>query len=70
MKIRDSVVKDKTQIRKVLLNAFDEEEGEVVSQLAIDLLEDVTALPILSLVAEQDNDIIGHIIFSSVNIEG
>ena len=51
-------------------NAFDLSEGETVSQLTIDLLEDKTALPILSLVAEQDNEIIGNVIFSSVNIEG
>ena len=70
MKIRASVEQDKTQIRKVHLNAFDQAEGKVVSQLAIALLEDETALPILSLVAEQDNDIIGHILFSSVNIKG
>lgn len=70
MKIRESVENDKKSIRKVHLNAFDQSEGETVSQLAIDLLEDKTALPILSLVAEQDNEIIGKVIFSSVNIEG
>ena len=70
MKIRESVENDKKSIRKVHLNAFDQSEGETISQLAIDLLEDKTALPVLSLVAEQDNDIIGNIIFSSVSIEG
>ncbi len=70
MKIRESVEKDKKSIRKVHLNAFEQSEGETVSQLAIDLLEDKTALPILSLVAEQDNEIIGNVIFSSVIIEG
>ena len=70
MKIRESVEDDKKSIRKVHLFAFDQSEGETVSQLAIDLLEDKTALPILSLVAEQDNEIIGNVIFSSVNIEG
>ena len=70
MKIRESVEHDKKSIRKVHQNAFGPSEGEAVSQLAIDLLEDKTALPILSLVAEQDNEIIGNIIFSSVNIEG
>ncbi len=70
MKIRESVENDKKSIRKVHLNAFDQSEGETVSQLAIDLLEDKTALPILSLVAEQDDEIIGNVIFSSVNIEG
>lgn len=70
MKIRESVENDKKSIRKVHQDAFDQSEGEVVSQLAIDLLEDNTAQPILSLVAEQDNEIIGNVIFSSVNIEG
>ena len=70
MEIRESVENDKKSIRKVHLNAFDQSEGETVSQLAIDLLEDKTALPILSLVAEQDGVIIGNVIFSSVNIEG
>jgi len=70
MKIRESVENDKESIRRVHQNAFDQSEGEAVSQLAIDLLEDETALPILSLVAGQDNEIIGNIIFSSVDIEG
>lgn len=70
MKIRESVESDKKSIRMVHLNAFDQSEAETVSQLAIDLLEDKTALSILSLVVEQDNDIIGNVIFSSVNIEG
>jgi len=70
MKIRESVESDKKSIRKVHQNAFDQSEGEGVSQLAIDLLEDKTALPILSLVAERDSQIIGNVIFSSVNIEG
>lgn len=70
MKIRESVENDENSIRKVHQNAFDQSEGEGVSQLAIDLLEEKTAQPILSLVAERDNEIIGNIIFSSVGIEG
>jgi predicted N-acetyltransferase YhbS len=68
VKIRESVEDDKKSIRQVHLNAFDHSEGETVSQLAIDLLEDKTALPILSLVAEQDNEIIGNVIFSSLAV--
>jgi predicted N-acetyltransferase YhbS len=70
MQIRESNESDKDRIRKVHQDAFGETEGEVVSQLGIDLLEDKTALPILSLVAEEGNDIVGHIIFSSVKIDG
>ena len=70
VKIRESVKDDKNAIRDLHLNAFGQYEGDVVSQLAIDLLEDKTALPILSLVAEQGNEMVGNIIFSSVNLEG
>jgi predicted N-acetyltransferase YhbS len=68
--IRESKGSDIDSIRLLHENTFGEPEGKVVAQLAIDLLEDKTALPILSLVAEQDNEIIGNVIFSSVNIEG
>jgi len=70
MNIRESVENDKNSIRNVHLNAFGQSEGETIAQLAIDLLEDKSAQPILSLVAEQDNEIIGNVIFSSVCIEG
>lgn len=70
MKIIESAEKDKKGIGKVHQDAFGESEGEAVSQLAIDLLEDETAVPILSLVAELDDEIVGSIIFSSVRIEG
>jgi len=69
MQIRESTEKDKDSIRQVHLEAFGEAEGKSVSQLAIDLLEDATALPILSLVAESNNNIVGHIIFSSVKVD-
>ena len=70
MQIRESVESDKDAIRIVHQKAFGEPEGEVVSQLAINLLEDKTAQPILSLVAEQNNEIVGNVIFSLVNIKG
>ena len=60
---------DKESIRKLHLEAFGQAEGDIVSQLAIDLLEDETAQPVLSLVAEQDQQIIGNVIFSKVIIE-
>ena len=70
MIIRESVENDKELIRRVHQYAFDQPEGETVSQLAIDLLEDKTALPLLSLVAELDKELVGNIIFSSVHITG
>jgi len=70
VKIRESVANDKDAIQIVHQAAFGESEGETVSQLAIKLLEDKNAQSILSLVAEQNSEIIGNIIFSPVNIEG
>jgi len=70
VRIRESIKKDKDRIRKVHQDAFGEQEGKAVSQLAIDLLEDCTAMPVLSLVAEQNNEIVGSIIFSAIRVEG
>jgi len=70
MKIRESVNNDKDTIRIVHQNAFGEPEGDAVSQLAMALLEDKAAQPVLTLVAEQNNTIIGNVIFSRVDIEG
>ena len=70
MRIRESIESDKMSIGKVHQKAFGRAEGESVSQLARDLLEDKTALPILSLVAERGNEITGNVIFSSATIEG
>ena len=70
MYIRESVENDKDAIRIVHIAAFGESDGETISQLAIELLEYKNAEPTLSLVAEQNNEIIGNIIFSPVKIEG
>jgi predicted N-acetyltransferase YhbS len=70
MEIRETTEKDKKAIHALHSNAFDEEEAESVAQLAVDLLEDATARPLLSLVAEVDGEIVGHVIFSSISVEG
>ena len=70
MNIRTSNNKDLDAIRQVHENAFGEPKGEVISQLACDILADDTAMPLISLVAEENNKIIGHVIFSSAAIEG
>ncbi|MGB5705250.1 MAG: N-acetyltransferase [Arenicellales bacterium] len=70
MEIRESAENDIGAIRKVHENAFAEAEGKTVSQLAIDIIKDITATRVLSLVAETDNEIVGNIIFSAVKIEG
>lgn len=70
MNIRESNSEDINAIRSLHEEAFGEPEGKVVAQLACDILIDETAMPLLSLVAEENNKIAGHVIFSSVTIEG
>jgi len=68
--IRESNENDQQAIRRLHLEAFGEPEGASVSQLAIDLLADETARPVLSLVAEKGAAVVGHVIFSSVRVAG
>ena len=70
MNIRASKNEDLAFIRSVHEDAFGEPEGKSVAQLACDLLEDETAKPLTSLVAEDNGKIIGNIIFSSVKVDG
>ncbi|MGH1432131.1 MAG: GNAT family N-acetyltransferase [Neptuniibacter sp.] len=70
MNIRQSLETEKEQLRKLHLETFGEEEGDSVSTLTIQLLEDPTAQPLLSLIAELNNQILGHVLFTKVSIEG
>ncbi|MEX0329782.1 MAG: GNAT family N-acetyltransferase [Puniceicoccaceae bacterium] len=74
MNIRRSKALDRDQVYNVHHQAFAAAYGGAHgvrnAQLAVDLLEDPTAMPVLSLVAEEDGKIIGNIIFTKVSIEG
>ena len=48
--------------------AFGEEKGLVIAKLVDDLLDDETAMPVLSLVAVDDAKIIGSILYTKVQI--
>ena len=49
--------------------AFPEGESELVSKLAIDLLSEKTTPETISLVAEADSKVVGHLAFSPVKID-
>ena len=66
--IRDSREKDRDAIMALHKAAFGEAEGDEVSALADALQDDPTASPRLSLVAEQDGEILGHVLFTAVRI--
>lgn len=66
MNIRKANTSDIEGIRHVYLEAFSDEENELVAKLACDLLEASTTPETVSLVAEEENNILGHIAFSPV----
>jgi putative acetyltransferase len=68
MHIREATDHDRGDIRRVHLSAFPEGESEVISELAVNLLSEDTTPPTLSLVAEADATLVGHVAFSPVTI--
>lgn len=70
MIIRKSHSPDRNKIHNLYLSTFPESEKEIVAKLAIDLLEQQSTLQTLTLVAEDNDNVIGHVAFSPVSIEG
>lgn len=69
-KVRMARDSDREGIRRVITSAFGAEEGDGISGLVEGLLEDESAAPILSLVAADDDDVLGHVLFTNARIEG
>ena len=70
LKIRNSTEADLENILMVEQEAFGKKQGAEIVQLVDDLLNDSTAMPLLSLIAENDGQPVGHILFTKVQIEG
>jgi putative acetyltransferase len=66
--IRPSVDPDSAGIDRVLLSAFGDPEGPEIVALVLGLLGDATARPVLSLVAEIDETIVGHVLFTRARL--
>ena len=69
MKIREANVNDSEGIKNIHLQAFDNSEAEQVSDLAVKLLHEKSTVNIISLVAIDNDAIIGHIAFSPVFLD-
>jgi putative acetyltransferase len=67
-RLRKALEADNRAISDVIIAAFGDDEGEVISHLVSDLLVDPSAQPSLSLVATADNSVVGHILFTSACI--
>lgn len=69
MVIRESTEQDRAKITSVHDSAFGKIKGKEILVLVNGLLDDKTAEPMLSLVAEENGKIIGHILFTKVSIK-
>jgi len=69
MNIRIATTQDGDGIRQLYWSAFTEEENEIVATLALELLAEESALPIIYLIAEMDDAVVGHVAFSPIKID-
>ncbi len=67
--IREATNLDRDNIREVHYSAFPEGERQIVSTLAINLLNEKTSPATVSFLAETDDTVSGHIAFSPVTID-
>ena len=68
LKIRQSTESDRKEILNIHEQAFGQVKGPVIAKLVDDLLNDETAIPILSLVAVANDTLVGHILFTKAVI--
>jgi len=69
LQIRPTKESDLHDVLLVEKAAFGTEEGQEIADLVNALLSDPSAMPILSLIAIKDNQVIGHILFTKAIID-
>jgi putative acetyltransferase len=69
VQIRLSRDHDRDAILAVHRSAFGDDEGPLIASLVEEMLDDPTGEPNLSLIAELNDAIVGHVLFSSAEIE-
>lgn len=69
LKIRRSTESDRIAISGIHASAFGQEQGQEIVELVNGLLDDETAAPLLSLVAEIEGRLVGHILFTLAKLQ-
>lgn len=69
VEIREATPSDFQSIAALDMSAFGVTEGHDIVQLVVDLLVDITAQPVLSLVALFDEKVLGHVFFSKARLK-
>ena len=67
--VREALDGDRSGIAGVVRAAFPGDEGVEIDKLVSKLLSDATASPLISLVADADSRVVGHVLFTSVKLE-
>jgi putative acetyltransferase len=67
-RIRVATNLDRDDVREIHMCAFPEGEKQIVSTLAVNLLSEETSPKTISLVAETNDAVVGHIAFSPVSV--
>ena len=68
MKIRESTPTDLSNVLQVERQAFGDDEGPEIVDLVKGLLSDPSAMPLLSLLAEDHERTVGHVLFTKAQI--
>ncbi len=66
--IRQSTEKDRAAILHIHAEAFGKEQGPEIAELVNAMFDDKTACPMLSLVAEDNEKMVGHVLFSKARL--
>jgi predicted N-acetyltransferase YhbS len=70
MIVRPTTDRDLTAVLDAHRRAFGADQGQEIVDLVRDLLNDQTAMPVLSLAAVADAGIVGHVLFTAVSVQG
>jgi hypothetical protein len=68
LKIRKSTESERDEILNIHNQAFGKDKGPEIAKLVNDLLNDETTMPILSLVAVENDKLVGHILYTKVTV--
>jgi len=67
MLVRNATTFDSEAMRNVYRSAFDASESDITAELAISLLSESADEEIISLLAQRDDQVLGHVCFSPVH---
>jgi predicted N-acetyltransferase YhbS len=70
LEIREVLNSDAASIRHLIGEAFGSGEETEIADLVAALMADPTARPLVSLVAVKEGEVVGHILFSRVRVDG